>query len=101
MARFYGTVQGGRGQANRLGHANTGLEVEACSYQGKVVVHLSAKDDVDLVNIRADQHGSSRNPTGPIFSGTFDELREAIEFFARRVEIRAALALMHPVAKAA
>jgi hypothetical protein len=30
MAQFYGTVQGGRGQASRLGHKTTGLET-TCS----------------------------------------------------------------------
>jgi hypothetical protein len=37
---FYGTIQGGRGEATRLGHANTGLHVSAQSYEGSIIVDL-------------------------------------------------------------
>jgi hypothetical protein len=93
MARFYGTVQGARGQASRLGHATSSLVTEACSWQGKVIVHLSALGETDLVHIRAEQHGSSRNPTGVVFSGTFEELRQAIDFWNSRDQLAAVLAL--------
>jgi hypothetical protein len=36
MARFYGSLQGRRGEATRLGDSKSGIEVEACSWAGKV-----------------------------------------------------------------
>ena len=38
MANFFGTVQGGRGKATRLGHSE--LDVTAQSYDGSIVVNL-------------------------------------------------------------
>ncbi len=43
MARFRGTVQGGRTQASRLGHAKTGLVVECNGWNGGI--HVEAKAD--------------------------------------------------------
>lgn len=94
MARFYGTIQGARGPASRLGHAASGLDVSACSWQGRVEVGLCARDDEDVVHIRAEQHGSSSNPTGPIFSGTFEELGQLINWWQHRDEINAVMALL-------
>lgn len=51
MARFFGTVQGGRGEATRLGHANTGLHVSAQSYHGSVVVMLDDEGGETYVTI--------------------------------------------------
>ena len=56
MARFYGTVQGARGEATRLGHANTGLYVTAQSYSGDIVVELYAVGDNDYCRITARNH---------------------------------------------
>lgn len=44
MAEFYGSVQGARGEATRLGHKSTGLKTKAASYQGAVEVNLSMND---------------------------------------------------------
>jgi hypothetical protein len=51
MARFYGTVQGGRGRATRLGHATTGLTVTAESWQGRLHVHLSTEGEEDHIEL--------------------------------------------------
>jgi hypothetical protein len=40
MAQFFGTLQGQRGEASRLGTKSSGLQTEACSWQGKVVVRM-------------------------------------------------------------
>jgi hypothetical protein len=93
MARYFGTVQGGRGEASRLGHASSGIRAEVCSWSGKVHTSIQASGDDDLVHIRADTHGSSRNPTGYIFTGTFEQLGELITWQRRADEIRAFLAL--------
>lgn len=39
MAKFYGTVQGSRGQASRLGHES--ITTVAASWEGAVRVHLT------------------------------------------------------------
>lgn len=41
MAQFFGRLNGTRGEATRLGSVSSGLVVEACSWQGKIVVRLS------------------------------------------------------------
>ena len=70
MARFYGTIQGARGPASRLGHTNSGLTVTAQSYQGDIVVELHAEGDEDWVTICAREHGRGNIPVrlyhGPI-----------------------------------
>ncbi len=40
MPHFRGIVSGARGQASRLGHAGSGMTVEAQSWQGKIVTSL-------------------------------------------------------------
>jgi hypothetical protein len=48
MAHFYGTVEGGRGEASRLGHKATGLHTTAASYSGAVQVSLVHRDGKDI-----------------------------------------------------
>jgi len=63
MARFYGTVQGGRGRAARAGSARSGLEVRAQSWSGDVTVRLTAPLDADnstdCVEISVGNHSST------------------------------------------
>lgn len=59
MARFRGTVQGGRGEASRLGHANSGLSVFAQSYSGDVALRLYVSKDVDCVDILIGEHNKA------------------------------------------
>ena len=40
MAHFYGSIQGQRGEATRLGNKNSGLQVTAASWDGAISVHL-------------------------------------------------------------
>ena len=103
MARFRGTLQGSRGEASRLGDTNSGLRVEACSWSGKIVVVLDSDDtDVgrkaekrtDVVRISASDHGNSRNPTGTLFEGTFDDLAHLITWWKHRDQINAVIALL-------
>jgi hypothetical protein len=51
MAHFYGTVQGARGEASRLGHKNTGLNTVAASWQGAVEVDLYERDGIDWARV--------------------------------------------------
>jgi hypothetical protein len=73
MARFYGTIQGQRGKATRLGH--TGLDVTAQSYEGDVCITLekSRDDDGDLVHIYARPHDHG-GKTVSLFCGKIADL---------------------------
>ena len=53
MAHFYGTLQGNRGQASRLGTKNSGLSTVAASYQGSVYVDIvhDKKTGEDIVTV--------------------------------------------------
>jgi len=81
MARFYGSVQGNRGEAHRLGHAKGGLRVEARTWSHDVTVHLYADaNDVDCVSI------SCRSLR--LYSGAISELakpQQLIERMARNM----------------
>jgi hypothetical protein len=96
MARFYGSLQGRRGEATRLGDSKSGIEVEACSWKGKVHTFIGKRDtdDADVITIHADTHHGSDNPTGRLFHGTFDELRQLITWWDHRDEINAVIALL-------
>jgi len=72
MARYRGTLRGQRKSipASRLGHAETGLEVEAQSWQGKVHVELYALGDLDYAIITLAQHdGEGVFPTVVVYHG--------------------------------
>ena len=47
MAHFYGTLQGQRGQASRLGSKSSGLDTTAASWQGSVRVYLRYDEKLD------------------------------------------------------
>lgn len=51
MAHFYGTLQGARGEASRLGHASSGLQTVAASWQGAVKTSLYERDGVDMARV--------------------------------------------------
>ena len=53
MARFRGTVEGGRSQASRLGHTSTGLRVHANGWDVGVSVYAQAFTDKDEFHIYA------------------------------------------------
>jgi hypothetical protein len=54
MARFYGSIQGCRGQATRLGGAGSGLRTVAASWSGSVKVYLRDHDGVDWCHVTLD-----------------------------------------------
>jgi hypothetical protein len=75
MARYYGTIQGARGPASRLGHASGGLSVTAQSFNGDIVVHLYAPDhrsSTDYVEIIARPHGGGQYTT--LYNGKISDL---------------------------
>lgn len=73
MARFYGTVQGNRGEATRLGHASRGLRVSAQSYSGSIIIRLFDKDGEDWVTIGV-APSSSRQAAKDLYTGPIEQL---------------------------
>jgi len=73
MARFYGTVQGNRGRATRLGHSQ--LRVSAQSFEGSIIVELFAgrEGEKDCVRISL-AHGSSASHEHILFDDTIEAL---------------------------
>jgi hypothetical protein len=59
MAHFYGTIQGNRGQASRLGSKNSGFHTIAASWEGAVVTRLwhDEESGVDWCEVRLSTWG--------------------------------------------
>lgn len=51
MARFFGSVQGSRGKAHRIGGASSGLHTVAAGWQGAVDVTVYDKDGTDWCEV--------------------------------------------------
>lgn len=58
MAHFYGTLQGNRGEASRLGSKSAGLRTYAASWQGAVSVCLYYDEEtgVDMARVSLTKH---------------------------------------------
>lgn len=59
MARFYSSIQGARGEATRLGHANSGVRASAQSYTGSVIAQMFVGDDDEdwcSIHVREGSH---------------------------------------------
>jgi len=72
MAQFYGTVQGQRGTASRLGHKSSGLQVVAASWAGAVRVALShdARTGLDMARVTLGEwRGQGPSPAIVLFDG--------------------------------
>jgi hypothetical protein len=95
MARFRGTVQGGRGQASRLGHKTTGLRVHANSWSGSVEVIMHAVGDEDHVVINVGKDYIIQT----IYSGPVKELKDLADLWRRKDELRAFVALLDSAEK--
>lgn len=51
MAHFYGTLQGSRGLASRLGTKNSGLETVAAGWRGAIKVELWNDNGRDMFRV--------------------------------------------------
>lgn len=56
MAHFRGIISGNRGDASQLGSKASGLQTEAASWQGTVVVHLYEQDGIDFARVSLQTH---------------------------------------------
>lgn len=76
MAHFFGSIQGNRGEATRLGSKDSGLEIVAASCQGSVRIRLFERDGIDFATVALDQwHGSGQCLT--LYSGPVRGPQEA------------------------
>lgn len=74
MARFYGTVQGNKGVASRLGHAVGGLRVEARTWTQSFRVELWANDaNVGKKNEEKTDYGYVSLGGFKLFSGPVEQ----------------------------
>jgi hypothetical protein len=70
MATFYGTVQGSRGEASRLGTRKSGLRAVAASWQGAVEVALEDHDGEIWAEVALRQwNGAGVFPPVELYSG--------------------------------
>jgi hypothetical protein len=54
MARYIGKVQGGRGEASRIGHSTTGINASVAGWHQGCSVRMYAKGDKDVVVAKFD-----------------------------------------------
>ena len=74
MAMFYGTIRGGRGEATRLGHANTGLRTTTQSHEGSIIVSMYvANAGLQCVDISVGT-GSTGSGNWILYSGPIKNL---------------------------
>lgn len=89
MAHFYGTLQGSRGEATRLGTKNSGIMTTTCSYQGKVRVCLNfdPRTGQDIATISLAKHmGKGVERTlfkGPVGEKPVNEAMPGLLYAAR------------------
>ena len=69
MSKLYGSIQGNRGAATRMGHSSIKSSVQ--SYDGSVITYMSYDDDKLMVEICVADESSAYGRR--IFYGTFEE----------------------------
>jgi hypothetical protein len=75
MSKLYGSIQGNRGAATRMGHSLIKSSVQ--SYDGSVITYMSYDKDQLMVEVCVSNESSSYGRR--IFYGTFDECISKIE----------------------
>jgi len=71
MAKFYGTVQGGRGKATRLGHQV--IMTSAQSFNGSIVTQLFEENGETFASIHVSE-GSSSSTGHRLYRGPIKQL---------------------------
>ena len=78
MAKFYGTVQGCRGEATRLGTSNSGMRASVQSYDGSIITRVENVDGENIFSI--DTSDDSRSSWGNRkFRGTLEQFNEMMD----------------------
>lgn len=71
MAKFYGSIQGNRGAATRMGHQSIKASVQ--SYDGSVITELSYNDEGQLLVDVSVAKDESSTYGQRVFLGTVEE----------------------------
>jgi hypothetical protein len=75
MSKLYGSIQGNRGAATRMGHSLIKSSVQ--SYDGSVITYMSYDKDQLMVEVCVSNESSAYGRR--IFYGTFDEFISKLE----------------------
>jgi len=92
MSKFYGMVRGNRGASTRGGSANSGFKATAQSYNGSVITCLDYDQDNNL-KVRIELADGSTTYGDVAFSGTFEELKEAMKLLQLIKEKKASVTI--------
>lgn len=78
MSHFYGSLQGGRGEATRCGHKNSGIRTTAASWKGAISVEIQHVDGEDIAVVSMHRwHGNGNNKV--IYRGPIGEYKNSLE----------------------
>ena len=75
MAKFYGSIQGNRGAATRMG--NSSIKSSVQSYNGSLISYMSYVGDKLMLELCVSEGSASSGKT--IFYGTFEEFANKFE----------------------
>jgi hypothetical protein len=78
MAQYYGTIQGNKGEASRLGHKTSGLIATASGWHlgAKVYLYWNEESQCDVIRICVTD-GSNGSQEKCVFEGTnIEQLRQ-------------------------
>ena len=75
MAKFYGSIQGNRGAATRMG--NSSIKSSVQSYNGSLISYMSYVGDKLMLELCVSEGSASSGKT--IFYGTFEEFVNKFE----------------------
>ena len=94
MARFYGDIQGHRGEATRMGTPNSGIQAHIRGWNVGARIQASTDpDDQKLDRIEVYQTGGSHSPRGPLLltirdNGSVEASQQLLEMLAAQ-EVKA------------
>jgi hypothetical protein len=78
MSTFYGSVQGGRGEATRRGFETSGIRASVQSYEGSIISHLYKAGDQIRCRIMVSE-GSAKYGGFWLYDGPLADLIDPIK----------------------
>ena len=78
MAKLYGTLQGCRGEATRVGSTTSGIRASIQSYNGSLISYMALDDNGNPIITLKTSNGTSCYGNEEIFKGTLEELKERL-----------------------
>lgn len=80
MAALYGTIQGNRGEATRMGSKDSGFRSSCQSWEGSVITEMNYyKDDLEItIKLSRDSSSYSGNT---VFRGSIEDLYDCFQLY--------------------